>query len=325
MTITIPIMHCFDNNYVIPAGVAFYSMLEHANPQYNYKLYVLHNDITNENQQKLQQSISQFKNANLEFIKMNGQFEELFNSMDIQAHYSKEVIYKLLCASIFPQYEKIIVADVDVVYLGDISPSYFMLDSNEDFYLAGVKIVGKIFKSFLQSYGEDFSEEDYKKIIFCGGYFVMNLKKLREDNLEKILINCFKENTHRLRQAEMDVLNLVCHGKVKYLPLNYLTCSYMYDIYCNEDDFKNDVVYSETELKEAMQNPIQLHFASNTKPWNDFSCTKAEEWFKILSKTIFLKDFLLQQKKQNKKVLCYFSFPLSKSKKVHLEIWREKR
>ena len=32
-------MHCFDNNYVIPAGVAFYSLLENANPNYFYKIY----------------------------------------------------------------------------------------------------------------------------------------------------------------------------------------------------------------------------------------------------------------------------------------------
>ena len=30
MKIEIPIMFCFDKNYVIPASVAFYSLLEHA-------------------------------------------------------------------------------------------------------------------------------------------------------------------------------------------------------------------------------------------------------------------------------------------------------
>ena len=38
----IPIMFCFDNNYVIPAAVAFYSMLENCNKNYFYRMYVLH-------------------------------------------------------------------------------------------------------------------------------------------------------------------------------------------------------------------------------------------------------------------------------------------
>ena len=42
----IPIMFCFDKNYVIPAGVAFFSLMEHANQNYNYKFYILHSDMT---------------------------------------------------------------------------------------------------------------------------------------------------------------------------------------------------------------------------------------------------------------------------------------
>jgi lipopolysaccharide biosynthesis glycosyltransferase len=56
----IPIMHCFDNNFVIPAAVSFYSMLDNANPRYDYKLYVLHSDITVRNQDKLKELVSGF-------------------------------------------------------------------------------------------------------------------------------------------------------------------------------------------------------------------------------------------------------------------------
>lgn len=119
----IPVMHCFDNNYVIPAAVAFYSMLEYANPDFDYKLYVLHSDISQENQQKLKETVASFDNAEVIFIEMNNKFDDIFYRMQTKGHYAKEVLYKLLCASIFPQYEKLIVADVDVVYRGDISKS----------------------------------------------------------------------------------------------------------------------------------------------------------------------------------------------------------
>ena len=38
-TTNIPVMFCFDTNYVIPAAVAFYSLMEHANKKYNYTHY----------------------------------------------------------------------------------------------------------------------------------------------------------------------------------------------------------------------------------------------------------------------------------------------
>ena len=55
----IPVMHCFDNNYVIPAAVSFYSMLKYADPKYQYRLYVLHTDITTQNAAKCGEPISQ--------------------------------------------------------------------------------------------------------------------------------------------------------------------------------------------------------------------------------------------------------------------------
>jgi len=56
----VPIMHCFDDNYVIPASVSFLSMLENANPRYFYKLYVLHTDISEKNQNTLNSIVSKF-------------------------------------------------------------------------------------------------------------------------------------------------------------------------------------------------------------------------------------------------------------------------
>ncbi|QRZ21893.1 hypothetical protein H9L11_11915 [Vibrio sp. sp1] len=52
----IPIVHCFDNNYVIPAAVAFYSLLEKSDKNYKYQIYVLHEDITLLNQEKLKKN-----------------------------------------------------------------------------------------------------------------------------------------------------------------------------------------------------------------------------------------------------------------------------
>lgn len=74
----IPVLHFFNNKYVIPAAVSFYSMLENADKNYNYILYVGHSDITKENQEKLKKTIENFSNAQLNFIDMDNKFDDLF-------------------------------------------------------------------------------------------------------------------------------------------------------------------------------------------------------------------------------------------------------
>lgn len=289
----IPIMFCFDNNYVIPAGVAFYSMLEHCNRDYNYSLYVLHTDITKENQKKLVENIKKFSSfSKLEFINMKHRFQSLWDSISIKGHFSKEVMYKILVASIFPQYDKIITSDVDVVFLNDISDSYTSFDVNDDYYLAGIRMIGK-YDWYIKTYSKKFEPKERKKLTgFCGGYIVFNLDKIRKDNMEEKFIKCFEENGHRIHQMEQDILNLCCYPHTKRLPLKYVACSYMWDVYKTKKDMQTDSFYSESEIKDAMKNTVQLHYATSTKPWKQIDSTKAEIWFEYLKKTLFFDDYI---------------------------------
>lgn len=289
----IPIMFCFDKNYVIPAAVAFYSLLQFADKKYKYIFYVLHSDITENQQQKLRDTIKEFDNCELKFVDMAHRLEKEWQKSYRGDHFSKEVMYKLLTASLFPQYDKIIISDVDVVFLDDISNSYFELDAiKDDAYIAGVKPIGKI-KNYFDNYKNQWSNEEIEKLgEICGGYLVMNLKKIREDDLEKEFMNSLKKNSYRLNQMEQDILNLVCYGKIKHLSLKYVACSYMWDYYQTEKDIDSDENYSKNEINEALFHPVQLHYATSIKPWKNVDCTKSEVWFQFLVKTPFLEEYL---------------------------------
>ena len=55
---------------------------------------------------------------------------------------------------------------------------------------------------------------------------------------------------------------------------------------------KHDGAYSYKEIKHAMKNPIQLHYASTEKPWKYVDCVKSEIWFEYIVKTEFLREYL---------------------------------
>ena len=65
---TIPIFFTFDNNYSIPAAVAFYSLLANAQTDVHYEMFVLHRDISAQNQALLKEVVARFGNATLKFL-----------------------------------------------------------------------------------------------------------------------------------------------------------------------------------------------------------------------------------------------------------------
>ena len=294
----IPVVHCFDNKFVIPAAVAFYSMLEHADSAYFYNLYVLHDNITEENQQKLKETIRKFKNCNLTFVNVQEKWGEavknLFNQTRCQGHYSKEIYYKFLLPQLFPQYDKVILTDVDVVYEDDISEDFVEFNVDEDYYLAGVKGLHKKgcwLDDFFAGYDRKFAKEEIKKMLVWSGYLIYNLKRMRQDNLQQIFFDFAAFNTERIRQPEQDTINMVCYPQIKVLHPRAMVCSYQYDIW-NGEDYDRDMYYSAADVERALRHPIQLHYACGAKPWNSLSCSKADKWLDVLKLTPFYYDFV---------------------------------
>lgn len=294
LTQKISVMHCFDNNYVIPACVSMYSMLLNANTNNFYKLYVLHSDITFQNQQILFDIVNKFENAELIFVDMNNRFEEIWADREINGHYSKEVLYKLLAPSIFPNEEKLIITDVDVVFLGDISESINYI--TDDKLIAGTKHImpkNSFLEDFYQNYVDSFDDESVlENFKVCGGFLVFNLKKMREQNSEAKFVKFLIQNSEKLFQAEQDVINFCTNElEIAHLPLEYVICSYTYDLFDNEERLLEDHHYTSSEIKHAMKNPIQYHYATSIKPWNVPECTGAEIWYDYLERSGAGKHF----------------------------------
>ena len=317
----IPVVHMFNNEFVVASSVSFLSMLSNADKNYFYKLFVLHSDINDINQKKLTNLVNRFENASLEFInidKYDKNFNEFFLKTKNQSHFSKEIYLKYIVADILKEYDKAIITDVDVVFQGDISKSFIDFDTNEDFYVGACKTIYKNDDNAKSPYLKLFTEDEIKKLVFAGGYYIYNLEKMRANDIPNKFINYTRNNLHRLLQPEQDVINLVCAGKIKQLPVNTLVCTYAYNMYKN--NFDNDINFSPEEVEFALKNPIQLHYAGKDKPWKVFNATKSDIFFYYLSQTEFFYDvvnniirkpsyqkriFRLHSRKFNKELVVY--------------------
>jgi lipopolysaccharide biosynthesis glycosyltransferase len=291
----VPVMFCFNENYVIPAAVAFQSMLETVDPNFSLHLYVVYDDISANSQKQLEILVNNFPNASLSFIKVEDNFDGLFSDTKIRGHYSKEMYFKFLAPNLFQQYDKLIISDVDVAFTGDVSKDYNDFDLNSGYYLAGSPGLvkrGSWVDRNLERYKDKFSEEEISKLLVGAGYFIFNLKKMRADECQQKFIDYAQKNTHRVMQPEQDVINLTCYPYIKILPAESMVCSYSYEYYTSPADYTSDLRYSSQEVEAALNKPIQLHFAGSQKPWSHPSCTMGHVWFQILARTPLLPEYL---------------------------------
>ena len=220
-------------------------------------------------------------------------------------NFSREIYYKFLASSLLPQYDKVIVTDVDVVFTGDISQDFIEFDVCEPYYFAGVKCIGRkdsFLRSFRELYNKDFSAEERELLSLAGGYYIFNCKKIREDQLEKKFIDFAFKNCERIIQPEQDTINICCGKKKKVLHPRALVCTYAYDMYKDEKDYDKDFVYDSKTVKEALEHPIQIHYATTRKPWLEV-CPKQELWFYYLTQTNFFEDYMRALMPVNKKEL----------------------
>ena len=305
----IPIFFTYNDNYVVPSAVAFESLLTNARADVFYELYVIHSDITFKNQENLKSIIEKHKNATIQFIDIKTIIKDFNISSDDfgkgceDTIFTKEGLYRCI-ADIIPQfnkYDKIIYSDVDIVVVDDIS-ELIDIDLKEK-YLASFRA-----PNFLK-YERLHLPKKFHDNYFGGGLYVLNLDKLRKDNIGNKAIEMIKNPPYYLKWNEQDIMNILCDLKVEYFSYRYVSIPAWNEFLSKLNYF--DEFYPNEELYDAMYRPKIIHFAGK-KPWLESKPPKSDLWYYYLTKTLFKtmynkNDFLMYN--LNDKLECFlFSF-----------------
>ncbi len=329
MSIIIPIAIAFDNHYAMPAGVSLYSMLacaktEHPQSQNDseklfYKIHCLVDNLSLENQCKLKETLAPFSAfMSVDFLDIStpnlyttsiepsviDKIHEAFLQLNIYAktRFSKMVMCRLFLASLFPQYDKIIMFDADTLFLNDVSESFFIpLDgyyfgaakdfasdkSPKHFQIAREKDPRQAFSLY-----EHYLNESDMQIIYesnyNAGFLVVNLKLWRADHLEERLLNLTHQKGQCVFYPEQDLLTLACYQKVLILPYIYNTHPFM----ANQKRF----IPNKKEI-------VMLHFYFTGKPWVLPTFLYSKEWHETLLKTPFYTEYSVKFLKQMTELL----------------------
>ena len=209
----IPIFFATDDNYIPFLEVALRSLIENASPNHDYKIHILNTGLKPENMAVI--SKLENENFNIEFNDISNCIDPIKKQLKNVYHFSLVMYYRLFIEKLFPEYQKVIYLDCDIVVLGDIS-KLFGVNLNGNLVGAIQEQVinsNETFKSYaLNAVGV--APEKY----FNSGILLMNLKKFRENSICEKFMYLIDTYNFDVVDPDQAYLNVLCKDKVKYLP-----------------------------------------------------------------------------------------------------------
>ena len=256
----IPIVFAADDGYAMPTGVAIASLCNSKKNDTKYRIYLIAPHLSNDNIDKLKSYNSD--NCKIEII-----FAEnlLQNKASTLEKVTNTDYYRLMLDSILPNEDKVISLDGDLLVFEDLTELY-NIELGEN-YIGGCYF--RPHDIYNRKYVQEVLTLNEGKRINIG-VMLMNLKKLREDNIQKQMIakiGCFDIMSE-------DIINYICKDKIKQIPLKF---NYNLHFYKYKNLLKNDPVYSAEEYKTAKQKPAIFHYTLE-KPWKVDVIHRQKDW-----------------------------------------------
>lgn len=209
----IPIFFASDDNYIPFLEVALKSLIKNASTRYNYSINILNTGIKEENQIIIK-SLER-KNVNIHFRDISSAISDIKNNFKNIYHYSLATYYRLFIESLFPQYNKVVYLDCDIVVLGDISKLYNVNLGNNLVAAVPDQIVS--ITPMFQDYTKVALGIDYRKY-FSAGILLMNLTEFRKEKIQDKFTYLLSKYNFDTVAPDQDYLNVLCKNRVKYLP-----------------------------------------------------------------------------------------------------------
>lgn len=260
----VPIVFAFDNNLIFPACVALSSLMMNAKEDTFYDIFILHSHKQPLRHDEIDKLPIYYKNSRIQYRAVDSTFDEAFEIRGI----TTPAYYRLLIPELIPEYDKVLYSDVDVIFRSDLS-EYYNIDMT-GYYIAGVDSLAN-FQPELVKYYNEIVGIGPEGIIYSGN-LVINSKEILKDNL----IPRFKELAkNRYTFQDMDVLNIACRGKIKYLSPAFCLTTYIseFNVYRKDELLK---VWSCGDIADTLSHGI-VHY-NGKKPWNDV-CINFDIWW----------------------------------------------
>ena len=238
----IPIFFAVDDNYAPYLAVSMRSLIDNASSEYQYNVYILIDKLNEYNTSVLCGMATD--NVRVETVNVTAKLDALGDMLHLRDYYTKTTYYRFFIPALFPQYDRGLYLDCDIVIKGDISRLYNVPLGDNILAAAPeeVMLMVDVFGTYVEAV-LDVPRNEY----FSAGILVMNLEKMRRVALEEQFVDILGRRTFRVTQ-DQDYLNVLCRGDFLMLDSGWNKTA------CYEVD---------------ADTPVNIiHYKINWKPWH---------------------------------------------------------
>lgn len=266
----VPLFFTIDDSYAPYLGVALRSLIDNASRAYDYDINVLHEGLSDEHLRKLEALAE--PGFRLRFFRMADKIEGIENAKHNklrQDYFTLTIFFRLFIPAMFPEYDKGVYLDSDVVVPGDVSKMYEtdlgsdLIGACRDLSIVGIpefveytdKAVGVGIESYINS-----------------GVLLMNLKALREARLDERFLDLLDRYHFDNIAPDQDYFNVLCHGRITYLDPSWDAMP--------------------IEGQPEMARPQLIHYNLFAKPWLYDDIPYGDYFWRYARETDFLDEAL---------------------------------
>ena len=252
---------CIDEKYIQHCGVMLISLFEN-NPNHNFAVHIISNDMTNDDKCILSDIIKKYEN-NVFFYYIDGKWVESLPLFEGD-HISLATYYRLFLPIILPDaIDKVLYLDCDLIVVSDIIGLW-----NTDLKN---KPLAAIAESTAYLSDDNFVRlmYDNKYLYFNAGVLLINLDYWRKNNCVAMCMQYLEKCRSRIRWHDQDILNGVFHDCWVQLPVRYNALQGYYQAYFF-DSVNVDSAIKENVLNE-LKSAVIVHFCAKNKPWDFYN------------------------------------------------------
>ncbi len=275
---TIPIFFTVDEGYAPYLDCALRSLIRNASDAYDYQIYILYDKLTDESIRRLGTAVTSLPHAEIHFIRMEEEYAGLTDRTENRLrcdYFTMTIFFRIFIADMFPQYDKGIYIDSDVIVPGDISQMYELelgdciIGACPDHSIWGIPELERYLEYSI-------GVEPHKYI--NSGVLLLNMKELRQVGFANRFLELLNKFHFDCVAPDQDYFNAMCADWILFL------------------DECWDTMPPEGDNCKSVEEPKLIHFNLFQKPWC-YDNIPYEEYFWEYAKTSpFYEDILAHKR-----------------------------
>ena len=267
----IPIFFAVDDGYVPFLAVALESLIRNSSKNYYYAIKILYTDIEERNKKKIAKY--ERDNVKIEFVDLNYYIEEVKDKLYTRDYYTNTTYFRLFIPNLYPQYDKVLYLDSDIVVLGDIADLYNVEIGDNLVAAAPDDVIQS--SNIFQKYAERVVGVAKHQNYFNAGILLMNLDEMRKFDFQEKFLYLLEQIKFTVAQ-DQDYINRLCKGRVKIISTVWDRMP-IPDPNVKEEDLKiihYNLIYKPWHFDDVLYNKYFWDYAKKTEFYKDILSIK---------------------------------------------------